>query len=109
MAVLKGKHNIAEVEGVRCSVVETGASGARAAFLKEMLSFNRYDVKIEQEKAKDGTLLETFVIGVTDTLFNAVIVLYQKKLFRKDRKTITPGYWNQKPEEDDIPYWQVQQ
>ena len=63
---------------------------------------------MEREKAKDGTALETFVIGVTDTLFNPMIALYQKKLFRKDRKTITPEYWNQKPGQDDIPYWKVQ-
>jgi len=109
MAILKGKHNIADIEGIRCSVVETGAAEARAGFLRELLEFNRYEVKMEIEKAKDGTPLETYVIGVTDTLFNPAIVLYQKKLFRKDKKTVTPVYWNQQPEQDDIPYWQVQQ
>jgi hypothetical protein len=108
MAILKGKHNIADIEGVRCTVVETGATEPRAEFLKEILSFNRYEVKIEREKAKDGSALETFVIGVTDNLFNPMIALYQKKLFRKDKKTVTPEYWNQKTGQDDIPYWQVQ-
>jgi hypothetical protein len=108
MVILKGKHIIAELDGVRCTVVETGASEARAEFLKEILSFNRYEVKVEKEKAKDGSLLDTFVIGVTDILFNPMIAVYQKKLFRKDKKTVTPEYWYQKAGQDDIPYWQVQ-
>ena len=108
MANLKGKHNIAAIDDVRCTVIETGATTARAGFLTELLAFNRYDVKTENEKAKDGSMLETFIIGVTDILFNPIIAVYQKKLFRKDGKTVTPNYWNQKPEQDDIPYWQVQ-
>ena len=108
MAVLKGKHNIAEIEGVRCTVIETGATPERAEFLKNLLVFNQYQVRMEREKAKDGTELETFVIGLTDTMFNPMIVLYEKKLIRKDGLTVTPAYWNQKPEEDHLPYWQVQ-
>jgi len=108
MAIIKGKHTIAEIDGVRCTVIETGADESRAGFLTDLMTFNRYDVKREQEKAKDGTLLETFILGTTDILFNPAIALYQKKLFRKDGKTVTPNYWNQKPEQDDIPYWQVQ-
>jgi hypothetical protein len=108
MAILKGKHNIAEIEGTRCTVVETGVSRERADFLKNLLVFNRYEVKMEQEKSKDGTSLDTFVIGLTDILFNPIIVLYEKKLIRKDGLTVTPAYWNQIPEEDSLPYWKVQ-
>ncbi len=108
MALSKGKHNIAEIEGIRCTVVETGVSLERAEFLKNLLVFNRYDVKMEKEKAKDGTELATFVIGLTDTLFNPMIVVYEKKLFRKDGLTVTPAYWNQWPEGETLPYWQLQ-
>ena len=65
-------------------------------------------VKMEKEKAKDGTELETLVIGLTDIFFNPMIVVYEKKLVRKDGFTVTPAYWNQWPEEDTIPYWKVQ-
>jgi hypothetical protein len=109
MAILKGKHTIAEIDGIRCTVVETGVTEARAGFLSEVLVFNRYEVKTEKEKTKEGAELGTFVLGVTDLLFNPAIALYEKKLFRKDGKTVTPNYWNQKPDQDDIPYWQVQQ
>jgi hypothetical protein len=108
MALAKGKHNIADIEGIRCTVVETGLTKERAEFLKELLVFNRYDVKMEKEKAKDGSESGTFILGLTDLLFNPTIVVYEKKLFRKDGFTVTPSYWNQWPESDTIPYWQVQ-
>ena len=108
MSLSKGKHNIAEIEGVRCTVVETGVTEERAEFLKNMLTFNGYEVKLEKEKAKDGSILASFVIGVTDILFNPMIVVYEKKFVRKDGKTVTPAYWNQWPEGDDLPYWQEQ-
>jgi hypothetical protein len=108
MALTKGKHNIAEIEGMRCTVIETGVAQERTEFLKTLLVFNGYEVKIEKEKAKDGTELETFVIGLTDILFNPMIVIYEKKLFRKDGLTVTPAYWNQWPGEDTLPYWKIQ-
>ena len=108
MALSKGKHNISEIEGTRCTVIETGVAPERAEFLKDLLVFNGYEVKVAKEKAKDGTELESFVIGLTDILFNPMIVVYEKKLFRKDGFTVTPAYWNQWPEEATLPYWKVQ-
>ncbi len=109
MALTKGKHNIAEIEGTRCTVIETGTTPARAEFLKNLLAFNGYDVKMEKEKAKDGTGLETFVIGLTDIHFNPMIVIYERKLKRLDGLTVSPAYWNQWPGQDVLPYWQVKQ
>jgi len=107
MALNKGKHIVAEIEGVRCTVVETGLSENRAAFLKELLIHNGFTVKCEKEKAKDGSLLETTILGVTDLLFNPVISVYQHRIMRKDGKEATPAYWNQWPADQDLPYWQV--
>jgi len=108
MALKNGKHNIAEIEGVRCSVVETGLSPVRAEFLRNLLVFNGYEVKMEKEKARDGSEMESYVAGVTDILFNPMIVVYEKKLNRKDGITVTPAYWNQWPQDDNIPYWKVE-
>ena len=105
---LKGKHIIAEIDGIRCTVVETGASRERAEFLKDLLTHNGYDVKTEEEKDKEGTVLNTFVIGVTDILFNPTIAVYQQKLFRRDGKLVTAACWEQKNADMEIPYWQVQ-
>lgn len=104
---LKGKHNIAEIGGTRCTVVESGIGKERVGFLTDLLSYNGLDVKSEQEKDKEGNLLDTFVIGVTDILFNPTIVVYQQKLFRKDGEVVTAAYWEQKKADTDIPYWQV--
>ena len=107
MALLKGKHIITEVEGTRCTLVESGTDQQRTDFLKDLLTFNGYTVKVEKEKTKDGTPLETYMVGTTDILFNPVIRLYEKKLFRKDGLVVGPAYWNQWPGQDTIPYWQV--
>ena len=105
---LKGKHIVAEIGGIRCTVVESGITGERKNFLEELLSYNGYEVRSENERDKSGTELQTFVIGVTDILFNPIIVLYQHKLFRSDGKEVTPAYWDQKPGDQEIPYWQMQ-
>ena len=107
MPLNKGKHLIAEVEGVRCSVVETGVNESRADFLKELLRHNGYEVKMEKEKAKDGTLLDTYILGVTDILFNPVIKVYQQKLLAPGGSVVTPAYWNQWGADTTLPYWQV--
>ncbi len=107
MAFLKGKHTIAEIEGIRCTVVEVGLNDERAAFLRGVLEFNGYTVKIEKEKAKDGTLSGTSILGVTDLIFNPAIAVYQHKLLLKDGTEVTPSYWNQWAGDSNLPYWQV--
>lgn len=107
MSLKKGKHTVTEIEGIRCTVIETGISENRVGFLKELLVHNGYEVKLEKEKAKDGTQLETYILGVTDILFNPVIAVYQQKLLRNDGHVVTQAYWNQWSADPDIPYWMV--
>ena len=107
MSLNKGKHIVAEIEGVRCTVVETGLTESRTAFLKDLLLHNGFTVKVEREKAKDGSSLETYILGVTDILFNPMISVFQHRIFRKDGKEATVGYWNQWTVDQDLPYWQV--
>lgn len=107
MALNKGKHLIAEIEGVRCSVVESKITRERAEFLKEILVFNGYEVKMEAEKSDPPADPPTYIVGVTDIVFNPVIVVYQKKLKTREGKTVTPAYWNQWHYPANIPYWLV--
>ena len=107
MSLTKGKHNIVEIENIRCSVVETGLTTGRADFLKGLLLENGYDVRMEHEKSKDGTSLDTIVLGVTDILFNAAIQVYGLRLKRADHKVVTLQYWNQWPTDPDLPYYLV--
>ncbi len=104
---LKGKHSIAEIDGVRCTIVESGIGKERVDFLADLLSYNGLEVKSAQEKDKEGNTLDTFVIGITDILFNPTIVVYQQKLFRKDGEVVTAAYWEQNKADSEIPYWQV--
>jgi len=107
MALNKGKHIIAEIEGTRCTVVEIGLNESRYLFLKGILEMNGYEVKAEKEKSKEGTPLETWILGVTDIRFNPVIAVYEQKLKRPDGKVITPAYWNQWAADTDVPYWMI--
>jgi hypothetical protein len=107
MALTSGKHNVTEIEGIRCTVVESGLSESRSLFLKGLLAHNGFDVKMEKEKAKDGTPLETLVLGVTDIVFNPMITLFEQKLMRTDGQIVTQAYWNQWNADPDLPYWMV--
>ena len=103
MPLNKLKHIISEIDGVRCSIVETCVSGERAAFLKELLEHNGKEVKVIEEK-KDATE-KTFTIGVTDILFNPVFAVYERTLKSIDGFKVTPAYWNQQTTVFDPRYW----
>jgi len=103
MPLNKIKHVISEIEGVRCTVVETGATEERVAFLKELLDHNNFFVKIAEEK-KDVEP-KTFIIGVTDILFNPVYAVYERSLKSVDNFKVTPAYWNQQTTVFDPRYW----
>ncbi len=45
MAINNVKHIIGEIDGVRCTIVETGVSLERVAFLNDLLSFNNIEPK----------------------------------------------------------------
>ena len=88
MPLTQGKHIIKEIEGVRCSLVEENLSKSRAEFLKELLDHNGFDVKVEQSDEEGNS----FVMGVTDILFNPVIYVYELRLKTPDDKIVTPAY-----------------
>lgn len=105
MGLNKGKHIVQEIDGVRCTVVETGLQKERHDFLKEILEHNKFVVKsaIEKKAAEDAP--DTFVLGVTDIIFNPVIAIYERTLFTKDGYHITPEYWNQETKIINPYYW----
>ncbi len=103
-SILKGKHIIAEVNGERCTIVETGVNKARMQFLKDLLEFNHYKVYTESKTDDKG---ESFTVAVTDLLFNPVIAIYESKLRTKEGKVVTPAYWKQETTLIDSRYWVV--
>jgi hypothetical protein len=119
MALNKGKHIVKEIDCVLCTVVETGISKDRMNFLKELLEYNKFEVKIEEEKEKVEAKAETeamedakaktgstYSIGITDLVFNPMIAVYEKSLRRPDGMEISPNYWNQQPETPGLPYFE---
>lgn len=103
MALNNGKHLVEEIDGVRCSVVEKGASQERIEFLEKLLGLNGYVVKTESE-GESGT----FKIGVTDLLFNPVVDVYKRHLKSFTGHKVTPAYWLQESEretEAEVHYW----
>jgi len=108
MPLTQGKHIIKEIEGVRCSLVEENLSKSRAEFLKKLLVHNGFDVKLAQTNEEENT----FVMGVTDLLFNPVIYVYELRLKTLDDKVVTPAYWLQLSNEgirkgEDDYYWNL--
>ena len=107
MSLTKGKHIINEIVGVRCTLVETGINDERAKFLKKLLEFNKFDVKIEEDKKKTEEDSVTFSVGVTDLIFNPVIAVYDRSLKTPDGHRVTPAYWNQWTTICNPNYWKL--
>jgi hypothetical protein len=103
MLLNKGKHIVEEIDGVRCTVVETGVTPERIEFLKNLLEFNGYVVKTGLDK--DGISVK---IGVTDILFNPIVDVYKRNLKSTTGKKVTPAYWLQQSDhetEAEVNYW----
>lgn len=119
MSLKDGGHTVEEIDGVRCAVVEMDASPERIAFLKKLLAHNGYEVKTEQspppkvakpkpgeEAAPPPEAPNTFTIGVTDIIFNAVNEVYKRALKTFDGEPVSPAYWNQTSDDTKKWYWE---
>lgn len=105
MSLDKGKHLVQEIDGVLCTLVETGIDSKRLKFLKELLEFNLFEVKTEEKPGKEEEPV-TFTIGVTDVVFNPLIAVYERSLKRPDNgEVVSPAYWNQEKEIKGVPYF----
>jgi hypothetical protein len=105
MAINNAKHIVSEINGVRCTIIETGATLDRIAFLTDLLNFNNLDVKEMQEVSEvEGGELK-YTIGVTDLIFNPVFAVYERQLKTREGIFVTPGYWKQECTECDPRYW----
>lgn len=105
MSLTNAKHIIAEIEGIRCTIIEKGATLERIAFLNDLLSFNKLEVKEMKEPSELPGTEEKYTIGVTDLVFNPVFAVYERQLKTREGEIVTPGYWNQQCIECDPRYW----
>ena len=103
---LKAKHIVEEINGVRCTVVEKGATQKRVDFLKGLLEFNKFEVLVAEDKKETEDAPTLFSIGVTDIVFSPVIAVYEMSLKTPDGKRVSPAYWEQKTTEIIDEYWE---
>jgi len=105
MSINNAKHNITEIDGVRCTVIESGANLERTAFLSDLLMLNNLEVKEMEEISDTQDEEKRYTIGVTDLIFNPVFAIYERQLKTREGDFVTPGYWNQECVECDPRYW----
>jgi hypothetical protein len=105
MAINNAKHIVSEIDGVRCTIIETGISLERASFLRDILEFNNLEVKEMIEPLEVPGNEPKYTLGVTDLVFNPVFAIYECKLKLRDGKYVTPGYWKQECIDCDTRYW----
>jgi hypothetical protein len=105
MAIDNAKHIVSEINGVRCTIVESGATLERVAFLSDLLGYNNLEVKDIQEVSEIPEIEPKYTIGVTNLVFNPVFAVYEKQLKTKEGSFVTPGYWKQECNDCDPRYW----
>jgi hypothetical protein len=105
MALNNAKHIVSEIDGVRCTIIESGATLERAAFLNDLLTFNNLEVKELPETGNESGGEQKYTIGVTDLVFNPVFAVYERQLKTREGSFVTPGYWKQECIECDPRYW----
>ncbi len=105
MAINNAKHIVAEIDNIRCTIIEKGVSLERAAFLRELLEYNKLEVKEMIEPAEPAGGEPKYTIGVTDLVFNPVFAIYERRLKTPDNKPVTPAYWKQECVDCDPRYW----
>ena len=106
MGLNKGKHIVEEIEGVRCTIVESNINENRMRFLKDLLEYNGYEVKLVKDQKESSDTL--YKLGITDILFNPVIDVYERRLRTRTGHKVTPAYWLQmsdKEMEAEVNYW----
>ncbi len=62
MAINNAKHIVGEIDGIRCTIVESETTLERFAFLKQLLEFNNYDVRkqLVQPESEGGEAKYTY-------------------------------------------------
>lgn len=100
---LQAKHIVEEIKGIRCTVVEKGASAERCKFLSDLLTLNKFEVITDCQSDAEG--VEKCTIGVTDLVFNPVIAVYEMSLVTQTGAKVSPAYWEQKETTVIDQYW----
>jgi hypothetical protein len=123
MAINKN-HEFEDLDGVKCAIVEKNVSSERTGFLRQLLVYNGYTVITvpspapkaaaapavpDQPVVEEGPVApETYTVGVTDVMFNAINAIFGRLLKTPENRVATLAYWRQQEEkaDDEIPYFE---
>jgi hypothetical protein len=123
-------HLFDELNGVKCAIVEKNVAPGRVDFLRRVLEYNGFTVVVvaspppkaaaappapapapAPEPAPGPAALppppETFTVGVTDVMFNAVNAVFGRLLKMPGGHIVTLAYWQQQENQpsDEKPYF----
>jgi len=93
MSINNAKHIVGEIDGVRCTIVESGITLDRLAFLTDLLQINNFEVKEMIIPTETIGEEPKYIIGVTDLVFNPVFAIYERSLKNREGRFVTPEYW----------------
>jgi hypothetical protein len=135
MAINKN-HEFEDLDSIKCAIVEKNASAERVAFLKNLLTFNKYQVVVVDSPATKAAPAApvaaapvteggdttpapvpapaappaptTFTVGVNDLTFNATNAIFSRQLKTADGHIVTLAYWQEKEavSSDEVPYFE---
>lgn len=99
------KHIVGEIDGTRCTIIESNVAKSRMEFLRELLTFNKLEVKVREEARADEISEPLFTVGVTDIVFNPVYAIYERTLLKPDGTLVTPAWYRQLGGDTEVPYY----
>ena len=99
------KHQIGEIDGIRCTIVESGITRKRMEFLSDLLRYNKLEVKVKEDAPAEGSTETLYTLGVTDIIFNPVYAVYERTLFTPDGTVVTPAFYRQAEGDTTVLYW----
>lgn len=99
------KHLIGEINGTRCTIIESNVPKARMEFLRDLLTHNKLEVKVREEAKADEAAGSVYTVGVTDIIFNPVYAIYERSLLRPDGTIVTPAWYRQLGGDTEAPYY----
>ena len=126
MAINKN-HEFEDLDNIKCSIVEKNVSPERVEFLKDLLTFNKYEVVVVPSPAPKAAVAApitegetaptpasttaaptTFTLGVTDLRFNPTNAVFGRSLHTTDGHVVTLAYWSQEDavSNDSVPYFE---
>jgi hypothetical protein len=104
-SLTSAKHITGEIDGIRCTIIESNVPKARMEFLKELMTCNRLEVMVREEARTDETSEPFYTIGVTNLVFNPVYAIYERTLHKPDGTVVTPAWYRQLGGDTEVPYY----